>query len=379
MRGLQTACSTPVQADMVVAHDSDAARDGHDGVLEFLLENHPLDCPVCDKGGECPLQDRTFTFGPPRLALRRDQAPLPEAARPLAAHRPRPRALHLVLPLRALQPGGRRGRRADHGGPRRRQRDRHLHRRRLRGPLHRQRHRPLPGGRAHEHPLPLRRAALGHRATPPRSAATDAAGAATWSSPAARGGSRGSPAGPDPNYAVEEGWLSRPSAASPTPGDCAPDRLHVAVDPRRGPRARRLSLDEAVEAAALVLGRGRAGSASSWARRRDGRGGLPGPGARRAGRCRGASCSGSASRATGSRALRARPSAQLGDIDARRARADRGRRPGQPAAGGGAAGAQGAPPGGARGRPSARARTPSRRWRRPARPCAPRRAGWPRR
>ncbi len=40
--------------------------DGQDGVLEFLLENHPLDCPVCDKGGECPLQDRTFRFGPGR-------------------------------------------------------------------------------------------------------------------------------------------------------------------------------------------------------------------------------------------------------------------------------------------------------------------------
>jgi NADH-quinone oxidoreductase subunit G len=64
MRGLQTACSTPVQPDMVVRTNSEIARDGQDGVLEFLLENHPLDCPVCDKGGECPLQDRTFRFGP---------------------------------------------------------------------------------------------------------------------------------------------------------------------------------------------------------------------------------------------------------------------------------------------------------------------------
>ena len=64
MRGLQTACSTPVQPDMVVHTNSAQAKDGQDGVLEFLLENHPLDCPVCDKGGECPLQDRTFKFGP---------------------------------------------------------------------------------------------------------------------------------------------------------------------------------------------------------------------------------------------------------------------------------------------------------------------------
>ncbi len=64
MRGLQTACSTQVQPDMVVRSDTDEVRDAHDGVLELLLANHPLDCPVCDKGGECPLQDRTFKFGP---------------------------------------------------------------------------------------------------------------------------------------------------------------------------------------------------------------------------------------------------------------------------------------------------------------------------
>src|SRR5262245_65894250 len=63
MRGLQTACSTADQADMVVRTDSDADRDGHDGVLEFLLENHPLDCAVCDKGGEAPLQERTLKSG----------------------------------------------------------------------------------------------------------------------------------------------------------------------------------------------------------------------------------------------------------------------------------------------------------------------------
>jgi len=64
LRGLQTACSTPVGADMVVRTNSPAATDAQDGVLELLLANHPLDCPVCDKGGECPLQDRTFRFGP---------------------------------------------------------------------------------------------------------------------------------------------------------------------------------------------------------------------------------------------------------------------------------------------------------------------------
>jgi NADH-quinone oxidoreductase subunit G len=64
MRGLQTACSTPVTQDMVVRTDSAPVKDAQDGVLELLLAQHPLDCPVCDKGGECPLQDRTFKFGP---------------------------------------------------------------------------------------------------------------------------------------------------------------------------------------------------------------------------------------------------------------------------------------------------------------------------
>jgi NADH-quinone oxidoreductase subunit G len=52
---LQTACTTPVADGMIVHSRSDRAREGQDAVLEFLLINHPLDCPVCDKGGECPL------------------------------------------------------------------------------------------------------------------------------------------------------------------------------------------------------------------------------------------------------------------------------------------------------------------------------------
>ena len=63
MPKLQTSCSTPVAEGMVV-HTQDAeAVDGRKGVFEFLLVNHPLDCPVCDKGGECPLQDFSYAFG----------------------------------------------------------------------------------------------------------------------------------------------------------------------------------------------------------------------------------------------------------------------------------------------------------------------------
>ncbi len=60
---LQTGCSTPVKDGMVVYTESERVKTAQRSVVEFLLINHPLDCPVCDKGGECPLQDITFGFG----------------------------------------------------------------------------------------------------------------------------------------------------------------------------------------------------------------------------------------------------------------------------------------------------------------------------
>src|SRR5690242_9517552 len=63
---LQAACTLTAQDGMVVktAATSDKAAQGQSATLEFILVNHPLDCPVCDKGGECPLQDLTFRYGP---------------------------------------------------------------------------------------------------------------------------------------------------------------------------------------------------------------------------------------------------------------------------------------------------------------------------
>lgn len=61
---LQPSCMLPVSDGMTVETETDATKKAQDGVLEFLLINHPLDCPVCDKGGECPLQDQTMAFGP---------------------------------------------------------------------------------------------------------------------------------------------------------------------------------------------------------------------------------------------------------------------------------------------------------------------------
>jgi len=61
---LTPACFVQVTDGMVVDTGNDRVRKAQDGVLEFLLANHPLDCPVCDKGGECPLQDQTLAYGP---------------------------------------------------------------------------------------------------------------------------------------------------------------------------------------------------------------------------------------------------------------------------------------------------------------------------
>src|SRR5580765_2298038 len=64
MPKLQTSCSTVCTQGMVVSTRTPDVVEARAGVFEFLLVNHPLDCPVCDKGGECPLQDLTFRYGP---------------------------------------------------------------------------------------------------------------------------------------------------------------------------------------------------------------------------------------------------------------------------------------------------------------------------
>src|SRR5205085_8800999 len=83
MPKLQAACTMTAADGMIVksAATSEKAEEGQDAVLEFLLLNHPLDCPVCDKGGECPLQDLTFRYGPGKsrmtLPKRTNDKPVP--------------------------------------------------------------------------------------------------------------------------------------------------------------------------------------------------------------------------------------------------------------------------------------------------------------
>ncbi len=70
---LAVACSTPASQGMVVRTNSPKVVKARKAVLEFYLLNHPLDCPICDKGGECPLQDYTVTYGPGESRYREEK------------------------------------------------------------------------------------------------------------------------------------------------------------------------------------------------------------------------------------------------------------------------------------------------------------------
>ena len=252
MRGLQTACSTPVQPDMVVRTDSPVAADGQDGVLEFLLENHPLDCPVCDKGGECPLQDRTFRFGPGRTRF-------VEAKR----HFPKPLDLSSVIALdrerciscyrcvRFSQDV------AEDKALVMEQRGAAAEIATLTGDQYEGRFTGnvidiCPVGALTS--IPYRFTARPWDVTnTPSICGFDATGTnvelTLREGEVARVTAR-----PDPNYAVEEGWLSDLTRFA-YDGNRAADRLTTPLIRDDG-AVRHTSLDEAVDAAALVLGRG---------------------------------------------------------------------------------------------------------------------------
>ena len=99
----QPSCAQTVTPGMVVKtqHTSEVVDRAQRGVMEFLLINHPLDCPVCDKGGECPLQNQALTEVP----FHRCQAHVQEAAAPDLADSAGSRALHPVPALRAFRQG----------------------------------------------------------------------------------------------------------------------------------------------------------------------------------------------------------------------------------------------------------------------------------
>ena len=102
------ACATPVAEGMKVWTASEPAMKAQRSVMEFLLINHPLDCPICDQGGECQLQDLAVGYGASALALRRAEARrVPQGPRPAGGRRGDD-ALHPVHALRPLRAGDRR-------------------------------------------------------------------------------------------------------------------------------------------------------------------------------------------------------------------------------------------------------------------------------
>ena len=75
----QTACTLPASEGMAIETESDVVVKDRRGVLEFLLINHPLDCPICDRGGECPLQNNTLFYGPPTSRFIEEKRHFPKA------------------------------------------------------------------------------------------------------------------------------------------------------------------------------------------------------------------------------------------------------------------------------------------------------------
>jgi NADH-quinone oxidoreductase subunit G len=252
MRGLQTACSTPVQPDMVVRTNSAVAADGQDGVLEFLLENHPLDCPVCDKGGECPLQDRTFRFGPGRTRFveAKRHFPKPLDLSSLIAL-DRERCISCYRCVRFSQDV------AEDGALVMEQRGAVGEIATLTGDQYQGRFTGnvidiCPVGALTS--IPYRFVARPWDVTNTPSVCGHDATGTNIELTLREGHVARVTARPEPNYAVEEGWLSDLSRFAYT-GNTAGGRLSAPIIRDQG-RAKETSLEDAVDAAALVLGRG---------------------------------------------------------------------------------------------------------------------------
>ena len=143
------ACATPVTQGMIVRTKSDKAINAQQGVMEFLLINHPLDCPICDQGGECQLQDLAVGYGASSSRYDEDKRVVfPKDVGPLISMQEMNRCIHCTRCVRFGQEVGRRDG-ARHDPSRRALRDHDRRRRhgRLRALGQHDRH--LPGRRAH--------------------------------------------------------------------------------------------------------------------------------------------------------------------------------------------------------------------------------------
>ena len=79
MNKMQTCCTVPVSDGMAIHTNTPEVKKAQNGMLEFLLVNHPLDCPICDRGGECPLQNMTVAYGPPTSRFIEEKRHFPKA------------------------------------------------------------------------------------------------------------------------------------------------------------------------------------------------------------------------------------------------------------------------------------------------------------
>ncbi len=310
MRGLQTACSTAVQEDMVVRTETDEVRDAQDGVLELLLANHPLDCPVCDKGGECPLQDLTFKFGPgeTRFVERKRHFPKPlDLSSQIALDRER--CITCFRCVRFSQEV------AEDGHLIMRERGAETEIATFTGDAYTGRFTGnvidlCPVGALTS--IPYRFVARPWDIRNAPSVCGECPVGCNLELTERDGNIARVTGRPEPNYEVEEGWLCD-KARWAYPADRASDRPSVAVI-KDGDSSRAASLSEAVEAAALLLGQpgphaivigGSATVEEAYLAQELAAGSLPGAAVARVGIPDSPTLG----------ALRAAPTAQLGDID----------------------------------------------------------------
>ena len=160
MPKLMTACTLPVAEGMVVRTETAQVAAARKYMLEFLLTNHPLDCPVCDKGGECELQDMTFRYGAGESRFTEEKVHTPEKQFSPVVFYDAPRCILCfrcvricnegmgVNALGVVNRGVTVGDRSQQGRPPGMRRVRRVHR-------------YLPGGRAHQRNLPVQDAAVG--------------------------------------------------------------------------------------------------------------------------------------------------------------------------------------------------------------------------
>ena len=102
---LQTACTLVAMPGMVVRTSTPQVHEARKGMLEFLLANHPLDCPVCDKGGECELQDMVFTYGADKSRFQEEKRHQPEQKWSEAVYYDAPRCILCFRCVRVCDEG----------------------------------------------------------------------------------------------------------------------------------------------------------------------------------------------------------------------------------------------------------------------------------